>query len=152
MTPVGNLPRSDADLAAALAMSVVRLARRLRSEGIDDLGVGVGAVAVLALLHREGERTVGELARLERVRPPSMTRTVARLETSGYVERFAHPTDGRQVLVRLSDKGRELLAAERRRRDAWLARHLRNLTAEERALLRQTASIFDSLACAGDAS
>ena len=149
MPTVEKVSRSDSGLASSLRVSVARLHRRLRTEDVDDLGVSVGGVAVLALLYREGERTVGQLAGAERVQPPSMTRTVSCLEADGYVERFAHPTDGRQVLVRLSDKGRDLLAAERRRRDAWLTCRLRELTAEERAVLRQAAPILEKLSNAG---
>ncbi len=116
MPTVEKVSRSDAGLASSLRVSVARLHRRLRTEDIDDLGVSVGGVAVLALLYREGDRSIGQLATAERVQPPSMTRTVTCLEDDGFVERCAHPTDGRQVVVRLSDKGRELLAAERRRR------------------------------------
>ncbi len=72
-----------------------------------------------------------------------MTRIVARLEANGYVGRRADPTDGRQVLVGLSDRGRELLVVEGRRRDAWLDRRLRDLKADERALLRQATSILE---------
>jgi DNA-binding MarR family transcriptional regulator len=145
-----SMARSDSGLASLLRVSVARLHRRLRTEDIDDLGVSVGGVAVLALLYRVGDRTIGQLATAERVQPPSMTRIVSCLETDGYVERCPHPTDGRQVVVRLSDKGRELLAAERRRRDAWLACRLRELTADERAVLRKAAPILEKLSNAGD--
>jgi len=145
MPTVEKVSRSDSGLASSLRVSVARLHRRMRTEDLDDLGVSVGGVAVLALLYREGERTVGQLAIAERVQPPSMTRTVRCLEEDGLVERFPHPTDGRQVLVRLSDRGRELLAAERRRRDAWLACRLRELTPEERTALRQAAPILEKL-------
>jgi len=150
MPTVEKVSRSDAGLASSLRVSVARLHRRLRTEDIDNLGVSVGGVAVLALLYREGDRSIGQLASAERVQPPSMTRTVTCLEEEGYVERHPHPTDGRQILVRLADKGRELLAAERRRRDAWLTRRLRELTAEERAVLRQAAPILEKLSNAGD--
>jgi DNA-binding MarR family transcriptional regulator len=152
MPTVQKTARTDSGLASSLRVSVARLHRRLRTEDIDDLGVSVSGVAVLALLFREGERTVGQLAVAERVQPPSMTRTVRCLDDDGLVERFPHPTDGRQVLVRLSDRGRELLAAERRRRDAWLARRLRELSAEERAALRQAAPILEKLSNAGDSA
>jgi DNA-binding MarR family transcriptional regulator len=145
MPTVEKVSRSDAGLASSLRVSVARLHRRLRTEDVDDLGVSVGGVAVLALLYREGERSIGQLASAERVQPPSMTRTVTCLEEEGYVERHAHPTDGRQIVVRLADKGRDLLAAERRRRDAWLTRRLRELTPEERAVLRQAAPILEKL-------
>jgi DNA-binding MarR family transcriptional regulator len=142
---VESVSRSDAGLASSLRVSVARLHRRLRTEDVDDLGVSVGGVAVMSLLYRRGEQTVGQLAAAERVQPPSMTRTVTCLERDGYVTRHPHPTDGRQVVVRLSEAGQELLAAERRRRDAWLTRHLRELTPEERALLRAAAPVLERL-------
>ena len=77
---------------------------------------------MLACLFRNGDLTVGDLAAFERVQPPSMTRTVKLLETGGYVTRRAHDTDGRQVVVSLTDHGRDLVRADRARRDAWLAR------------------------------
>jgi DNA-binding MarR family transcriptional regulator len=117
----------------------------LRTEDIGELGVSVGGVAVLAQLYRAGDRTVGQLATAERVQPPSMTRTVTCLEAEGYVERCPHPTDGRQIVVKLSDRGRDLLSAERRRRDAWLTCRMRELTPEERAVLRSAAPILEKL-------
>ena len=102
-------------------------------------------MAVLAALYRNGELTVGDLAALERVQPPSMTRTVNCLEDGGYVDRRAHETDGRQVVVSLTDHGRDIVRADRARRDAWLARRLGELTPEQRAVLRQAAPILDDL-------
>jgi DNA-binding MarR family transcriptional regulator len=74
-----------------------------------------------------------------------MTRTVRCLEELGYAERRPHPTDGRQVVVHLSEAGRELVLAERRRRDAWLACRLRELSPDERAVLREAAPILERL-------
>ncbi len=98
------------------------------------------------VLFREGECTVGGLAAHERVQPPSMTRTVNCLVDDGYVVRRPDATDGRQVLVDLTDKGREILLADRRRREAWLAKRLRELTPDERALLREAAPLIQRLA------
>jgi DNA-binding MarR family transcriptional regulator len=142
---VESVSRSDAGLASSLRVSVARLHRRLRTEDVDDLGVSVGGVAVMSVLYRRGEQTVGQLAAAERVQPPSMTRTVTCLERDGYVTRHPHPTDGRQVVVRLSEAGEELLAVERRRRDAWLTQHLRELSPEDRALLRAAAPVLERL-------
>ena len=75
-----------------------------------------------------------------------MTRTVNCLEDERYVVRRPHETDGRQVLVVAHREGREILLADRRRRDAWLARRLRELTPDERALLREAAPILERLA------
>ncbi len=145
MPTVDKVARSDSGLASSLRVSVARLSRRLRTEISGDTGVSIGGISVLALLLREGQRTVGQLAAAERVQPPSMTRTVNCLEQEGYVERSPHPTDGRQVLVRLSAKGEELVRTERRRRDAWLTKRLLELTPEERQLLRQAAPLLDRL-------
>ena len=139
--------RTDSGLASALRISVARLSRRLRSErDPDNELLPVGQLSVLGTLFRHGECTVGELAALERVQPPSMTRTVGCLAEGGYVERRRHESDGRQVVLTLSDTGRQTIAADRRRRDAWLAQRLRELTHEERSVLRQAAPIIERLA------
>ena len=146
MASVPQLVRSDAGLAAALRISVARLNRRLRSERDPDNELSLGQLSVLGALFRNGACSIGELAAHERVQPPSMTRTVNCLEEGGYVERRAHATDRRQVVVALADKGRETLTADRRRRDAWLAQRLRELTPEERLLLRRAAPLIERLA------
>ena len=147
MSPsVEQVVRTDSGLASGLRISVARLSRRLRSERDphNEL-LPVGQLSVLGALSRNGERSVGELAGLECVQPPSMTRTVNCLEEGGYVVRRQHETDRRQVVVALSQQGRETLAADRKRRDAWLAMRLRELTAEERQVLRQAAPLIERL-------
>lgn len=100
----------------------------------------------MSTLHRHGMLTIGEIAAIEKVRPPSTTRTVTSLEELGLVVREPHPTDRRQVLVRLADEGRRLLAEDRKRRDEWLARKLGELTPEEKEILRAAAPILERLA------
>jgi DNA-binding MarR family transcriptional regulator len=147
MTPtVEAVTRTDAGLASQLRVSVMRLARRLRNERDPQNPLGVGAISVLGVLLREGESTIGQLAAHERVQPPSMTRTVSWLVDAGYAVRRPSETDGRSTLVAISDLGRETLLADRRRRDAWLARRLKDLTPEERDLLRQVAPLIERLA------
>ena len=147
MPSAEKVARTDSGLASALRISVARLSRRLRAErDPDNELLPVGQLSVLGALSRVGECTVGELAALERVQPPSMTRTVNCLAELGYVVRRKHATDGRPVVVGLSDSGRPTLASDRRRRDAWLAQRLRELTPDERAVLRQAAPILERLA------
>jgi DNA-binding MarR family transcriptional regulator len=146
MPTVERDARTDAGLAAELRISVMRLRRRLANERHPANELSLGAMAVLGCLYRNGELSVGELAAQERVQPPSMTRTVNCLEDGGYVARRPHDTDGRQVVVVLSEHGRETVLADRARRDAWLARKLKDLTAEERAVLRRAAPILEELA------
>ena len=145
---VEEITRTDAGLASQLRVSVMRLARRLRNERNADNPLGVGSISVLGLLLRHGESTVGQLAAHERVQPPSMTRTVSFLVDEGYAVRRPSETDGRSTLVEISDTGREILLADRRRRDAWLARQLKDLTPEERELLREVVPLIEKLATA----
>jgi len=146
MPTVEKVARTDAGLASELRLSVMRLRRRLANERHPDNELSLNQMAVLGALYRNGDLTVGELAAHERVQPPSMTRTVNCLEEGGYVARRPHETDGRQVLVALTGSGRETVLADRARRDAWLAMRLRDLTPEERAVLRQAAPLLERLA------
>jgi DNA-binding MarR family transcriptional regulator len=143
---IEQIARTDAGLASALRVCIARLSRRLRSERDPANELSVGQLSVLGVLFRNGECSVGEIAGHERVQPPSMTRTVNCLEEGGYVVRKPHPTDGRQVLVSLAAKGEVTLSTDRRRRDAWLAQRLRELTPEERSTLRKAAPILERLA------
>ena len=147
MPSVEKIARTDSGLASALRVSVAQLTRRLRSERHPDNELlPVGQLSVLGALNRFGESTVGELAAIERVQPPSMTRTVNCLAEAGYVVRRKHESDGRQVVVALSEQGSATLANDRRRRDAWLALRLRELTPDERSVLRQAAPLLERLA------
>src|SRR5258708_1163159 len=142
--------RSDAGLASALRISVSRLARRLRAERaahrlpvLSELcGSEGGAVGRVG---GHGGMTPGELAEHEKVQPPSMTRVIAVLEQRSLVMRAPHATDKRQVLLRVTDEGRDLVHQSRRLREAWLAKRLRELTPEERAKLRAAAPILEKL-------
>ncbi len=71
-----------------------------------------------------------------------MTRTVAALADAGLVERAANPDDRRQVRVHLTDAGRAVVRETRRRRDAWLARRLAELTPAEREVVAQATAIL----------
>lgn len=136
--------RPDSGSASALAVAVSRLSRRLRQE--RDSVLTATQLSALGSLLRHGPLTVGTLATYERVRPPSMTRTVNCLVEAGMVRREPHATDGRQVVVHLSEQGAAVLESERRRRDAWLAQQLRLLAPEQRDLLRRTAPVLEELA------
>ncbi|MGE5135852.1 MAG: MarR family winged helix-turn-helix transcriptional regulator [Gemmatimonadota bacterium] len=141
--------RTDAGLATALRISVSRLARRLRVErtepGPDGVTLSDTQLAALAALERHGTMTPGELAEHEKVQPPSMTRVIAALSDWGLVTRAPHATDRRQVVLTVTSEGRELVTRTRRRREAWLARRLAELTPQERAALRAAAPILEKL-------
>ncbi|MET0458182.1 MAG: MarR family transcriptional regulator [Ilumatobacteraceae bacterium] len=138
---------TGAALASTLRLGVMRLGRRLRLErDTDDLTLN--QFAVLGTLQRCGPLSVGELAGIERVKPPSMTRTVAVLEEAGLVTRRPHATDGRQVVVGLTPEAVAVMEADRRRRDAWLAQQLDALSVDELDLLRRVAPLLERIAAA----
>jgi DNA-binding MarR family transcriptional regulator len=135
-----------AAVASEVRMSVMRLARRLRQQRPDH-GLSLTRLAVLSRLDREGPATVTALALAERIQPQSMTRAVAELEQRGLLERSPHPSDRRQVVLRISDAGMDLLAADRRQRDEWLAVAMADtLTPVEQELVRLASSLLDRLA------
>jgi DNA-binding MarR family transcriptional regulator len=134
-----------AALAAELRVALMKSVRRLRAEK-SDADLTDAQYSVLAVLDRLGPRTPGEIAAVERVQPPSMTRTVAALAELGLVTRTEHPADRRQVLVTLTDAGAATVRETRRRRDAWLARRLAALTPAERDVLTRAAEILRRIA------
>ncbi len=134
-----------AQLAAELRISLMRSVRRIRAQKSDD-DVSDGQYSVLAVLDRRGALGLRALADHEGVQPPSMTRTVAALGELGLVTRTDHPTDGRQVLVHLTASGSAAVRETRRRRDAWLARRLAELTPDERRVLAAASEILRRIA------
>ncbi|GAB3493522.1 MarR family winged helix-turn-helix transcriptional regulator [Amycolatopsis cihanbeyliensis] len=135
----------ERSLASRLRLAVVRLNRRLRAQRTDE-DVSLTQLSALSTLHKCGALTPGQLAGKEGVRPPSMTRVISALEGLGYVERNAHPTDGRQAIVALSARGLEHVHATISAREAWLDEQLTKLSDEERAVLAEAAEIIDRMA------
>lgn len=135
----------SAALASQLRVSIMRLARRLRAERSGH-SLSLTQISALATLEREGPLGPGELAAHEQVQPPSMTRILAGLEERELIERTPHASDGRQHVVTLTKKARDLLREDRRRREAWLAQRLVELSPEEREVLRNAAEIIDRIA------
>jgi len=140
----------DARLASDLSLAVVRLARQLRFRRPDS-PVSLSQLSALSTLAKEGPITPGALAIRERVRPPSMTRVIASLAELGFVDRVAHPDDGRQVLVSASTAGRDLLDVERRASQEWLQQRLARLRPEERKTLLAAADLMSAIVDEGSA-
>ena len=131
--------------AAELRGFLLRVARRLRAEKSDQ-ELTDSQFSTLAVLDRLGPLTPGALAEYERVQPPSITRTLARLLERGLVDRTNDPADGRQVIIRLTEPGALAVKETRRRRDAWLARRLADLAPNERAVLAEASEILRRIA------
>jgi len=133
-----------AELASTLRVSVMRLSRRLRAERLQT-DLSLNQLATLGTLDRHGPLTPRELAEHEKVQPPSMTRVLAGLEERKLILRTPHASDGRQHLVSLTADARTLLKEDRRKREAWLAQRLAELTQEERDVLRAAAPVIERL-------
>ncbi|MCC2031648.1 MarR family winged helix-turn-helix transcriptional regulator [Microbacterium allomyrinae] len=147
-TPATDTATDLADLstdASRLRIATFRLARRMRTQRAVD-SMSDGQFAVLAALWVHGPHTLGELAERERVSAPSMNRTVNCLQDSGYAARSADESDGRKVVVSLTDTGRAVVDETARRRDAWVEAALAELTDDERATLAGAAAIMERMA------
>lgn len=135
-----------ADTAAKLRMAIVRTSRRLRQEAAGEAtGLTPTSTSALVSIDRFGPLTPSELARIERVKRPTMTRTLGCLERLGLVERTPDPADGRSSLVAVNAAGRERLRRLRGRKNAYLARRMRGLTSAELATLERAAEILDRM-------
>jgi DNA-binding MarR family transcriptional regulator len=131
------------EVAARLRLAIARTARRLRQEAGVQLSPSLAAA--LATVERHGPLTPSELAERERVRRPTATRIVRQLDDADLVERTTDPEDGRVSLVSATPKGRALLRRLRGRKNAYLARRLRDLEADEVATLDRAAEILERL-------
>jgi DNA-binding MarR family transcriptional regulator len=132
---------SQADLAVRLRLVIARTARRLRQQAGEELSPS--QATALATIDRHGPLTPSELAVRERIQRPTATRLIARLEEAGLVDRTPDPLDRRSCVVSLTPAGGELLGRVRTRKDAYLARRLRDLDADERATLDRAAAILE---------
>ena len=132
-------------LADDLRVAATRAVRRIRQERSSD-EITDGQYAVLAALTNRGPMSPTALAEDQHVQPPHMTRLVNALVAADLVRRDEHPTDGRQVVVSITDAGAVEVRETRRRRNEWLGGRLARLTADERAVLADAAALLRRLA------
>lgn len=130
-----------AELAARLRLAVTRLARRLRQEA--EAGITPSMLSALSSAERQGPVTMRDLCAAEQVQPPTMTRIVAALVAAGLVVREADAEDGRVVWVRVTPEGRRLLERSRKRKEAFLARAMRDLEPRDVAALEAAADVLE---------
>jgi DNA-binding MarR family transcriptional regulator len=139
------------DTGSALRLAVLRLSRRLRQEtgGLGD--VTPSQMSALVALAKHGEITLGELASIERIAPPSMTRIAARLEDKGMLERRVDASDRRVARVAITQAGRDILRQSQERGDAFVSARLEALPEEDRELLARAVPILERLVSGEDA-
>ncbi|GAA2754476.1 MarR family winged helix-turn-helix transcriptional regulator [Amnibacterium kyonggiense] len=129
------------ELAERLAFVVGGVNRRLRPPADSLTHI---ALSALATIDRRGAVRPGELARIEGVAAPGMTRLVADLESRGLVAREADPDDGRSHLVRLTEAGVAAVAAGRRDRAEGVAALLAEIAPEDLRTLEQAVTALES--------
>lgn len=144
--PSGPEPRGGThDIAEELQLAVGMLVRQVRATAAG--GISLSQMSVLKRLDRGGAATAADLARAEKIRPQSVIATVNSLRAEGYVTRTPHPTDGRQLLVSLTDRGRALVRERREAGHGRIAELIATrLTAEEQRLLAEAVPLLRRLA------
>ena len=125
----------DLGAVASLRFAVTRLARQLRQEALADGDLTPSKLSALASVNRLGPVSLGDLAVVERVSAPSITRTVDALVAASLVTRASDPSDRRLVRVAITAAGMQLLEQSRRRKDALLAQRIALLGARDQARL-----------------
>jgi DNA-binding MarR family transcriptional regulator len=137
--------RTADDLAKTLREAIQRLNRRVRqARPVGDLTFS--QLSALTSLQLAGALTPRELADVERVQPPTMTKIVGKLEDRGLVVRTPHPTDGRQVILSPTEEGRAVYTQFELARNAWLAQQLHELSPDDRDVLSRAAEIMQRVA------
>jgi DNA-binding MarR family transcriptional regulator len=138
-------PRPDATVIAdRLHSAAIHLLRHVRKQDVAT-GEGPARLSALSVLVFGGEKTLGELAAAEQVKPPTMSRIVAGLARSRLIEITADPADARRMRIRATAKGTRLLQKGRELRIAYLASHLESLNPRELAKLGQAVEILRKL-------
>lgn len=136
-------PILPVEMAGRLRLSATRLARRLRQE--SGAGLTPSQLSALAVIDKRGPLTLGHLAEIERVAPPSVTKLVAKLVAQGLVRRSVDPEDRRITHVAATEEGAALMAESRRRKAAWLASRIEALDEDQKRRLADALDVLDAL-------
>ena len=129
-------------VADALHSAAIHLLRGVRKEDVQT-GIGPARLSALSVLVFAGPMRLTDLARIEQVKPPTMTKVVAGLEVAGLVRRRLDADDGRAVKLEATARGTKLLQNGRRRRVARLAAALETLERHEVDVLDRAAGIIE---------
>ena len=129
-------------VADRLHSAAIHLLRRVRKRDAAS-GEGPARLSALSVLVFGGPITLGQLARAEQVKPPTMTRIVTGLEKGGLAERHPDPGDARRIRIHATPKGKRLLLRGRQARIDYLAAQLQELTADELSGLQQAVGILE---------
>lgn len=132
-------------LAHDLRSAVLRLARRIRANRVDT-SISLSQLTALAVLAAAGPMSAGDLAAIESVQPPTMTKVLAALVDRGLITRKADETDKRAVRLAVTEAGHAVVDAERQARDVWMSGILDGLPAADVAALARAVPVLDRMA------
>lgn len=138
-----NITTSNPTTVPRLRLVLMRLARKLRQQAAGN--VTPSMLSALSSIDSIGPLTLGELATVEQIQPPTMTQIVARLEDTDYVVRQVDPSDRRVARVQVTPAGKKFLTKNRSRKDAYLAQGLRKLSPTEIETLEKAIPILERL-------
>jgi DNA-binding MarR family transcriptional regulator len=132
-------------LAAEMRALFRKLKLRLREHG-GQSDLTPSQVSVVLRLEKDGSATVSSLARMEGMRPQSMSAVVIPLQESGLVRGAPDPSDGRQTLMSLTPKCLKLLQEGRAARQDWLTTAIsQKLSAHEQEKLQSALELLARL-------
>jgi len=127
-----------------LRVALARLSRRLRKHQLA--GLTPTQLAALATVERSGPMRLGDLAAAEGIAPSTLTRLVTALEDSGYVRRYADPSDARASTLAITPRGHDTLERLRTETTMVLTASLRLLTPAQRTALAEALPVLEQLA------
>jgi DNA-binding MarR family transcriptional regulator len=133
------------EVADTLHSAAIHLLRGVRKEDVR-MGVGPARGSALSVLVFAGPMRMTELATIEQVKPPTMTKVIAGLEAAGLVRRRADPADARAARIEATARGVKLLHEGRRRRVRRLAAALETLSSDELEVLARAAALIERVA------
>lgn len=132
-------------IADRLHSAAIQLLRSLRK--VDEaIGLTAPRLSALSVIVFGGPKTLGQLAAIEQVKPPTMTRLVTALEEGGYVTRRANNTDARLTMIHATKRGEQIMSIGRSRRVANLAARLSSLSVDEVKELERAAGLIKRVA------
>jgi DNA-binding MarR family transcriptional regulator len=137
--------KQRAAVADALHSAAIRLLRGVREED-ERTGIGPARLSALSVLVFAGPMRLTELARIEQVKPPTMTKVVTGLEAAGLVRRRVDAEDARALRLEATARGTKLLQEARRRRVGRLASALEALAPDELDVLARAAILVERVA------
>jgi DNA-binding MarR family transcriptional regulator len=137
---------ADVETISRLRFATMRLVRLLRQHADPETGLSQSKLSALGTISRSGPVTLGRLAELERVQPPTMTKIVAELEERGLVVREVDTDDRRVARMSLLPAGEKLLGELRSRKNEYLAARMAELSPRERAALEAALPALEHLA------